>query len=158
AVKALKTDFTVTQAQGSIKAESTVVFPDHMRADLETPQGKISIVVSPDASFMAAGEMGSRDLPASRKNESMEQIHRDLVYVSHHVSDPAFWFSAAGTDKADGAAIVDVSGPGVTMRWFVDANTGKVVREAYKGIGQSGPVDTETTFSDWKAVEGLSLP
>jgi hypothetical protein len=44
------------------------------------------------------------------------------------------------------------------MRWFVDANTGKVVRETYKGMGLAGPVDTETVFSDWKGVEGLSLP
>ena len=158
AVKALKTDFTVTQPQGSVKAESTIVFPDHMRADLETPQGKFSIVVSPDSGFMSAGAMGSRDLPASRKSESLEQIRRDLVYLGQHVNDPAFSFTASGTDKADGAAIVDVSGPGVTMRWFVDPVSGRVVRETYKGMGQSGPVDTETVFSDWKPVEGLNLP
>jgi zinc protease len=157
-VKALKTDFTVRQEQGSIKAESTIVFPDHMRADLETPQGKLSIVVSPDSGFMSAGAMGTRDLPASRKSESLEQIRRDLVYVGQHVDDPAFSFTASGTDKSDGAAIVDVSGPGVTMRWFVDRGTGRIVRETYKGMGQSGPVDTETVFSDWKPVEGLNLP
>jgi hypothetical protein len=44
------------------------------------------------------------------------------------------------------------------MRWFVDRGTGRIVRETYKGMGQSGPVDTETVFSDWKPVEGLNLP
>jgi hypothetical protein len=53
---------------------------------------------------------------------------------------------------------VDVSGPGVTMRWFVDPESGKIVRESYKTMGHSGPVDGETAFSDWKTVEGLNLP
>ena len=44
------------------------------------------------------------------------------------------------------------------MRWFVDPQSGKIVRETYKAMGQSGPVDSETEFSDWKAVEGLNLP
>jgi hypothetical protein len=44
------------------------------------------------------------------------------------------------------------------MRWFVDPSSGKVIRETYKGVGQSGPIETETVFSDWKPVEGLNLP
>ena len=90
----------------------------------------------------------------------MAQVHRDLIYIAQHVSDPAFSFTASGTEKSGdvNTAIVDVSGPGVTLRWFVDPQSGKVVRETYKGAGQSGPVDTETSFSDWKEVEGLNLP
>ncbi len=101
-----------------------------------------------------------QDFPESRKSESLAQIHRDPVYIAQHVNDPAFSFTAAGTDKTGGVetVIVDVSGPGVTMRWFVDPQTGKIVRETYKAVGQSGPFDGETAFSDWKDVDGLNLP
>src|SRR6266542_523222 len=160
-VKSLKSNFTVTQPEaGTTQVESTIVFPDHMKADLQTQQGPISIVVTPEAGFMAAGQMGTRDMPASRKNESMEQIHRKLIYVAQHVNDPAFSFAAAGGDKTGGTelAIVDIFGPGTTVRWFVDPQTGKIIRETYKAMGQSGPVDTETDFSDWKTVNGLNLP
>ncbi|HZP17752.1 MAG TPA: pitrilysin family protein [Terriglobales bacterium] len=164
AVKALKSDYTLTQLGGpaasSIQAQSTIVFPDRLKVDLQTPRGNFSMVVTPAAGFMAAEGMGSQDIPASRKNEMVEQIHRDLIYVAQHVSDPAFSFTALGTEKSGNldTAAVDVSGPGVSLRWFVDPQTGKIIRETYKAMGQSGPVDTETVFSDWKNVEGLNLP
>jgi zinc protease len=160
-VKALKSNFTLTQQQGgAVPVETTIVFPDHLKADLQTPQGAVSIVVTPDSAFMAAGGMGVRDMPASRKDENLEQIRRDLIYIGQHVNDPAFSFTASGSDKIGSTelAIVDVTGPGVTMRWFVHPQSGKIVRESYKAMGQSGPVDSETDFSDWKVVEGLNLP
>lgn len=163
-VKALKSDFLLTQhggpVEGTIQAESTIVFPDHMKLDLQTPRGNFSLIVTPDSAFMAAQGMDVQDLPSARKNESIEQIHRDIIYIAQHVSDPGFSFSAAGRDKSGGTdtAILDISGPGVTVRWFVDPETGKILREAYKAMGQSGPVDTETDLSDWKLVEGLNLP
>jgi zinc protease len=163
-VKALKSDFTVTQQgdpmQGTIQAESTIVFPDRVKVDLQTPQGNFSMVATPDAAFVSAAGMGVQDLPSSRKNESLEQIHRDLVYITQHVNDPAFSFAASGAEKSGNldTTIVEVSAPGVSLRWFVDPQTGKVVRETYKAMGQSGPVDGETSFSDWRDVEGLNLP
>ena len=162
-VKAVKSAFTVTQVggamQGIIQIESTTVYPDHSRVDLQTPQGNFSMITTPDAAFGLAAD-GARELPTSRKNENLEQIHRDPIYIAQHLNDPAFSFASAGTDKTSGAetTIVDVSGPGVTMRWFVDPQTGKIVRETYKAMGQSGPFDGETAFSDWKDVEGLHLP
>jgi hypothetical protein len=101
-----------------------------------------------------------QDLPPTRKTENLAQIHRDPIYIAQHTNDPEFSFASAGTDKTGGAetTIVDVSGPGVTMRWFVDAKTGKIVRETYKAVGPSGPFEGETAFSDWKPVDGLNLP
>ena len=160
-MKSLKSNFSLTQPEtGTTQVETTIVFPDRMKADVQTPQGTISIVVTADSSFMSAGAMGTRDMPTSRRNESLEQIRRDLIYVTQHLNDPAFSFTASGSDKTGKTelAIVDVSGPGTALRWFVDPQTGKIVRETYKAMGQSGLVDSETDFSDWKNVEGLNLP
>ncbi len=162
-VKSVKSAFTVTQLggamQGTIQIESTTVYPDHSRVDIQAPQGTFSMITTPDAAFGLAAD-GARELPASRKNENLAQIHRDPIYLAQRVNDPAFSFTSAGTDKTGGAetTIVDVSGPGVTMRWFVDPQTGKIVRETYKAVGQSGPFDGETAFSEWKTVDGLNLP
>jgi zinc protease len=162
-VKSVKSAFTVTQQggtmPGTILIESVTIYPDHMKVDLQTPQGNFSMITTPEAAFVSTSG-GVQDLPASRKNENLEQIRRDPIYIAQHVSDPAFSFAAAGTDKTGGAeaAIVDISGPGVTMRWFVDPQTGKIVRETYKAVGPSGPFDGETAFSDWKDVGGLNLP
>jgi hypothetical protein len=118
------------------------------------------MIVTPDSGFMSAEGMGVRDMPASRKQETLEQIHRDLIFLAQHVDDPAFSFAASGTEKSGDmqTTVVDVSGPGVSMRWFVDPQSGKVIRETYQALGQAGPVNSETDFSDWKMVEGLNLP
>ena len=162
-VKSLRSAFTLTQkvgnTPGSIQVESTIVFPDRLRADLQTAQGTFSMIATPEAGFMAAGGQ-VQDMPSSRKNETMEQLRRDLIYLGQHVGDSAFSFAAAGKEKSgnDELAIVDVSGPGVSMRWFVDPASGRLVRETYKSLGQGGPVDSETAFSEWKTVDGLNLP
>jgi zinc protease len=159
-VKSLRSNFTVQQPNGTIQAESTILFPDHMKVDLQTPQGNFTMVVTPDSGFASAAGMGVQPIPSGRKEDMMAQIHRDLIYIGQHVDDPAFSFSAAGTDKSGKGelAIVDVSGPGVEVRWFVDPQTGKIARQSYKAMGQSGPVDSETALSDWKSVEGFNLP
>src|SRR5262249_14041555 len=163
-VKATKSDFDLTQLDGPMKGtmhvESTIVFPDRMKVDLQMPEGNMSIVVTPNSGFASAEGMGSQDLPPSQKTETVSQLHRDLIYVAQHVNDPAFSFSATGSEKSGEieTKIVDVSGPGVEMRWFVDPQTGRIVRESYKTLGRSGPVDAETAFSDWKSVDGLTLP
>ena len=163
-VKSMKAAFTVDQKTGpmpgQIQATSTIVYPDHMKADMSMPQGSFSIVVTPAAAFVESGGQVVQELPPSRRDESMAQIHRDLIYIGQHVSDPAFTFAASGTEKSGeiDTAIVDVSGPGVEMRWFVDPQSGKVVRETYQSMGRSGPENNETTFSDWRPVEGLNIP
>jgi zinc protease len=162
-VKALRANLTVTQkvgnTAGTIDIESTIVFPDSMRADISTARGAFSMVVTPGMGFGRSGNE-AQDMEPSRKKETTEQIHRDPIYLAQHIGDPSFSFAAAGTDKTgpDELAIVDVSGPGVNMRWFVDRQSGRLVRETYTSLGQSGPVDSETAFSEWKQVNGLNLP
>lgn len=163
-VKSLKSAFTLDQKTGpmpgQIQAESTIVYPDHMKVDMTMPQGSFSIIVTPAAAFVESGGQVVQELPPSRRDESLAQIHRDLIYIAQHASDPAFTFAASGSEKSGdiNTAIVDVSGPGVDMRWFVDPQSGKVVRETYQSMGRSGPENDETTFSDWRPVNGLNIP
>ena len=163
-VKALKSDFTLTQLsgqmQGKVQVVSTVVYPDHMKLDLATPQGSFSIVTTPEAAFFSAGG-GAREMPSSRRDETLAQMRRDLVYLAQHVDDPSYTFTATGTDKAGEkmVAVVDVSGPGVSLEWFVDPQTGELARATYKTMSESGMVEAETDYSDWRPVEGgLTLP
>lgn len=163
-VKSLKSAFTLDQKTGpmpgQIQAETTIVYPDHMKVDMTMPQGSFSMIITPATAFVTSGGKVVQELPPSRRDESMAQIRRDLLYIAQHASDPAFTFAASGTEKSGevNTTVVEVSGPGIDMRWFVDPETGKVVRETYQSMGRSGPENTETTFSDWRPVEGLNLP
>ncbi len=162
AVKGLVEDFTEQESGGGpgITMKVTIQFPDRMHVDVQTPQGQITIVATPDASFMYAPGRGTRDMPASQKRESLEQIHRDLIYVGQHANDPTWIFAADGTDKFGDieARILDISGGDVTVRWFVDPATDHVVRESYQATGRSGPVQAQTDLENWTTTDGIALP
>jgi zinc protease len=138
----------------------TLAFPDRMHVDVQTPQGALTIVATPDDAFMSMAGMGTRSMPPAQKNEMLAQLHHDLVYVAQHVDDPAFTFTAAGTEKIGDvdAAILDIGGAIPWVRWYIDPKTGYILREKYKATGQSGPFDGESNLSDWRTVDGLSMP
>jgi zinc protease len=138
----------------------TVAFPDRMHIDIQTPQGALTIVAAPDAAFMTMAGMGTRSMPPAQKDEMLAQLHHDLVYVAQHVDDPAFTFTAAGTEKIGDvdAAILDIGGAIPWVRWYVDPKTGYILREKYKAMGQSGPFDGESNLADWRTVDGLTMP
>jgi len=130
-----------------------------MHVDVQTPQGPLAIVVTPDVAFMSAMGRGARDLSAEQKADSMTQIHHDPVYLAQHLNDPAFSFHAEGTEKIGDVetTIVDISGV-PWIRWYVDPKSGRILREDYKGLGPSGPFDGETELSDWRTADGVTLP
>jgi len=147
--------------QGEVKTpmESTLVCPDALHAEIETPGGKLTIVVSPDTGFVVV-HGGVHDLPPAQKADTALQVKRDLICLAQHVDDPAYSFTAGGTEKVGtvDTRIVDVAGPGVTIRWYVDPASGRIVRETYQAMGQSGPFEGATNLSNWKTDNGVTLP
>jgi zinc protease len=137
-----------------------LAFPDRMHVDVETPQGKLTIVASPDAAFMSMAGMGSRSMPPAQKTEMLSQLQHDLVYVAQHADDPSFTFTAAGTEKIGDvdASILDIGGAIPWVRWYIDPKTGYILREKYKAMGQSGPFEGESNLTDWRAADGVTMP
>jgi zinc protease len=137
-----------------------IAFPDSMHVEMQIPQGKLTIVASPQAAFMSLPGMGTRGMPPAQKSEMLSQLHHDLVYVAQHADDAAFSFAANGTEKIGDvdAAILDIGGAIPWLRWYIDPKSGYVLREKYKGMGQQGPFDGETELADWRTADGLTMP
>ena len=163
-IKALKAKVTLTQKtpQGDfpMHMETVIVFPDHLHAEMDTPNGPMNIVVTPDAAFMAIPGQGSHDFPASQKAETLEQIKRDPIFIAAHSKDPNVFFRADGTEKVGDTEtrIVDVNAAGASIRWFVDPQNGHILKETYRTLSQGGPVQGETDMDNWKPVDGLNIP
>jgi zinc protease len=160
-IKSVRMDISISQPGGApTPMQATIVYPDRMRVNIQTPEGTLVIAVSPDAGFMAAPGMEARNLPPAQKNETEDQIRRDPVYIGQHLNDPGFIFAAAGSEKIGetDTALVDVSGPGVTIRWYVDPKTGRILRETYQAMGQSGRFQGQTDLETWETHDGLTLP
>jgi zinc protease len=163
-IKALKAKLTLTQKtpQGDfpMHMETIIVFPDHLHAEMDTPNGTMNIVVTPQAGFMAIPGQGAHDFPASQKAETLEQIKRDPIFIAAHSKDGNVFFRAAGTEKVGDTEtrIVDVNAAGAFIRWFVDPQSGHILKETYRTLSQSGPVQGETDMENWKPVAGLTIP
>jgi len=161
AIKSLHVNIAESDSGGpSTPVDVFLAFPDRMHVDLPMQQGKLTIVVSSDAAFMSMEGMGTRSMPPAQKTEMLSQLQHDLVYVAQHADDPAFTFTAEGTEKIGDvdAAIVDIGGAIPWLRWYVDPKTGYVLREKYKGLGQAGPFEGESNLSDWRPVDGITMP
>lgn len=161
AVKTLHASVAESEPGGNPSpVDITLAFPDSMHVEVQTPQGQLTIVATPSTGFMSMAGMGTHSMPPPQKEEMMTQIHHDLIYVAQHVNDPAFAFTAAGTEKIGDidAAIVDIGGAIPWVRWYIDPKTGYILREKYKGVGQTGPFEGETNLSDWRSADGLTEP
>jgi zinc protease len=164
AVKAVKAELTLTQKtpQGDfpMHMETIVAFPDHLHAEMQTPDGLITIVATPDAAFVSLPNGDVQDWPETRKTETLEQIKRDPIFVAAHAKEPNVFFRGGGTEKVGEieARIVDVNVAGAAIRWWVDPQSGHILKETYRTVGQHGPVQGETDMDDWKPVSGLNLP
>ncbi|MEY2395878.1 MAG: zinc protease [Acidobacteriaceae bacterium] len=163
-IKALKAKVTLTQKtpQGDfpMHMETIIVFPDHLHAEMDTPNGTMNIVVTPQTAFMAIPGQGTHDFPASQKAETLEQIKRDPIFIAAHSKDPNMFFTAGGTEKVGDTdtRIVDVMADGTPIRWFVDPQTGHILKETYRTLSQGGPVQGQTDMDNWQSVNGLNIP
>jgi zinc protease len=164
AIKSFKEQITVTQKtpEGNfpMQMEALIVFPDHLHAQMQSPNGTINIVATPGGAFMALPDGNVQPFPEARKTEMLEQIKRDPIFIAAHSKDSDVFFRAAGTEKVGDieARIVDVNAAGAAIRWFVDPQSGRILKETYKTLSQSGPVQGETDMDDWKPIAGLTLP
>ncbi len=160
-IKTMHVNIAESDAGGPVSpVDVYLAFPDSMHVEMQVPQGTLTIVASPDNAYMSMPGMGSRSMPPAQKTEMMSQMHHDLVYVAQHVDDPAFTFTAAGTEKVNDVetAVLDVGGAIPWVRWYVDPKTGHILREKYKATGQSGSYDGESDLSDWRTADGLTMP
>jgi zinc protease len=151
--------FSTPQGEQSVEAEEIDVFPDQSWQKMVTPGGDMIEVVSPHDSFMAMGQQ-SREMPASQKQEGVDSLRRDPIDITQHADDPKYIFSADGTERIGEleTAVLIIDAAGARVRWYVDPASGKVVRASWQEAGPQGPGETVADYSDWKTVDGITLP
>jgi zinc protease len=163
-IKSLKAKLTITQKtpQGEfpMQMETVIAFPDRLHAQMQAPNGTVNIIATPNGAFIALPGGDVQALPEARKTEMLEQIKRDPIFIASHWKDPDVFFRAGGTEKVGDtdARIVDVDAAGAHLRWFIDPQSGHILKETYRTLSQGGPVQGETDMDNWKPISGLTLP
>jgi hypothetical protein len=146
------------QGEVTLDVDSLTVLPDRMRQQMQTPMGAVTMVVSPDGSFLLT-PMGPQDLPNSQRDTAVKDMKTQPLAVVARADDPKLTLRAAGAEKVGDAdaEVLEVTLDGATSRWFVDKD-GRVVRAVSRVTGPTGPAEQVIDYSDFRPIEGLTLP
>jgi len=162
-IKAVRQEVTATRKTGQgevpLQIDELTVFPDQQWLKMQTPMGEMNMVVSPKASFIAMGGQ-VHDMPSSQRQESVQDEKREIIYVAQHVNDPKFQFAVTGKEKIGNidAAILYVNADGSPVKWYVDPQSGRILRIVAERSGEEGPIMQTVDLSDWRDVDGVKLP
>ena len=148
-------------AQGEIPldVEQTLVYPERAYVVMRAPSMTITTVLTPQSGTMKTEE-GETPMPAEMREENLKNIKRDIIFIAQHAGDESFGFKSAGEEKVGElqAKVVDVEGGGSKLRWYVDADSGRVIRAEFRTLSMEGPVDRVVDYSDFRQADGLTLP
>lgn len=146
------------QGELPIAVDQTIVYPDRVVGTASLMGMEIKNVITPDSVFMVTPE-GVREMTGANKEEAQRTVQRDLINIAQHANAPGFVFAANGTEKIGDteAAVLEISGGNMQVRWLIDSKTGAVLRTVGQNLGQTGPVQRVTEYSGWKPLEGLNL-
>lgn len=144
----------------NISMETTMVFPDRLLQQVDGAFGRFTMVTTPESSYVQTSE-GPRDIPTTMRDELLRQIQRTALFLAQKADDPKFRVKAAGEEKVGEipARILDIAYGEIAVRWFVDPETGRIVRTAHESTSPAGKkVHVVSNFSDFKTVDGFTLP
>jgi predicted Zn-dependent peptidase len=146
------------QGEFELDVDTTVQFPDKLTSSMSAQGQGMKLVITPAAAFQ---QMGGEvhDMPASIRADAVQTTKQQVYNLAQHVSDPNYVFAAEGTQKLGSteAAVLNISGEGVSVRWYVNPATGELLQAESQATGQRGPTKRISQFSDWKTVDGVNF-
>jgi hypothetical protein len=163
AVKAVRQKSTVhakgPQGDMTLEVDTLTVLPDRLRQQMKTPMGEVTMVVAPDGSFMLT-PMGPQDMPGGQRDNATRDLKLLPLAVAARAGDPQVSVRGGGSEKVGDvdADVLEVSVDGASARWLVDPRSGYVVRMVSRVTGPAGPAEQVTDFSDFRTIEGLTVP
>jgi outer membrane lipoprotein-sorting protein len=143
-----------------MKTDMVVLLPDRVRRTMTTPMGEMTMASDPTGAWMKFPG-GVRDLPPSQAEEMKKELLLDPTVVARNIDSPNyviyFYKDDKVNDKPANGVIVKHVPSGSSARWFLDTQTGMLVKSITRQTGQSGPQDVEEFYDDYRDVDGLKV-
>jgi outer membrane lipoprotein-sorting protein len=138
-----------------IEVDALTKYPDWRRNVMKTPMGEMTMVSTPEASFMLT-PMGAQDMPGSQVTAMRSESRGDLLTVLKNIDKPGYTFNVTGSEKIGdvNAQILEIGTGASTVKWYVDPASGKLLRR----VSQSPRGEAVTDFTEWKSFGGVNLP
>jgi tetratricopeptide (TPR) repeat protein len=146
--------YEAQEGEASIKSETVIVYPDLFWQRQVTADCEMTIVVTPKHAFTKSTN-GTYDLSPRELGHILNNILRDPIFIAQHAEEQGYEFLAGGAEKIGGieARILDVKTPEGEVRWFIDSQTGHIIRISYTEEMERRIED----YSGWKQVQGITF-
>jgi zinc protease len=147
------------QGEMTLEVEGVSVLPDRARRNMQTPMGNVTMVVSPEGAFMVTPG-GTQDMPPSQRDNTLKELRIHPLAVLARGDDPQVTARAGGSEKVGevDAQVLDLTVDGTAVRWLVDPASGHLLRAVSRTAGPGGPAEQVVAFSDFRAVDGVTIP
>ncbi|HOI44286.1 MAG TPA: hypothetical protein PLX50_01590, partial [Candidatus Aminicenantes bacterium] len=153
-IKNAFTRATLVQGGAAMEAEMTLVYPDKFRISINTPGGKIDMIVNGRKGIIKTPQ-GAMPLPETEKQSLVDEILRDPIYIWQNFEK--YEVQSLGSRKAGDKETIDllVSGPVDPFHVYLDPRSLLIVGAAYQSVTPQGPEMVEIAMSDYREVEGI---
>ena len=149
------------QGELSIDAELLYSSPDKVKQTMRTPMGTIDMIVSGDQAWVVDPMGNTQPLPDQQRNAILENLWRSVFYLYGRLDEEGLQVQHLGKEEIEGKAVeaLLITPPGFNpFRLYVDAETMIPVKAAGQTLGRQGPVEAESTMSDYREVDGILMP
>src|SRR5262245_43454655 len=134
-------ELTAKTPEGDAKmdVQTALVFPDKLSQQVDSPFGRFTMVATPEGAFLV-GPPGSQDLPDGMQQELLKQVRRVPLFLAQKADDPKLSAVATGSEKVQGVdtKILEIRYDDLSVRWFVDPKTGRILRTVHMATGPDG--------------------
>lgn len=146
----------ISNASGTqtYRLERVTMFPGSIRATRQPTAGEsTTVVVTPEFNYMIAGKMTTL-IPPDTLQDLQSSLRLDPLYIAKHRDE--YSCVSAGTEQIGiiSTTKLKIASSSVQGQFNQDTNTGRLVRITTS----SGNGPTSTDFSDWRLVNGVSIP
>jgi hypothetical protein len=161
AVKSIRSAGDLSQStpmgEMNLAAESVTVFPDKLHVALDTPGGKMNMVVNGDQAVIKMPQ-GTMPLPEAQKKELRESMGRDMIYVWQNLDRYQVQFLGEKEFAGGGAIELAVSSSGSSFHLFLDPGSMLPRGTSFQSVTAEGPAMVEEHHSDYREVDGIRMP
>jgi outer membrane lipoprotein-sorting protein len=156
---------TTPEGKVSAKTKTYIEYPGRMRVDAQLPNAQI-VQVYADGKAWIKDPKGVHDAPPEMLAEFASSTKRDMLPLLLGAAAGQVQVRAMGEEGHDGRTlrVFGFSGEGLPpMRLLVDPQNATVVKMIYESrtttpSGTTETRQTEETFSDYRTVDGVTLP
>jgi predicted Zn-dependent peptidase len=141
----------------TLAAEVVTAYPDKVRFALDTPGGRMNMIVN-GAKGVIRMPQGAMPLPEAERKNILDNFLREPFYVWQNAGQ--YRIQALGRLPFAGreALALAISGRGVEFRLFLDPQTMLPLGNSYQSVTQEGPATIEERLSDYRDVDGVQIP